>query len=131
VPRQHSKWLGNNITDPVKAKTPGSSSSAAKVPFLYSILTLAEAAAWWRMRPRELSLRSKGNRARIPGIWINQRVVRFSPLIMLAQVAGRAGIPMKDFLAAVISQIPPYSDWNQLRSELEKIDKSIDEDRGW
>jgi hypothetical protein len=42
---------------------------------------------------------------------------------MLAQLAGRAGIPMNDFLAAVISQIPPYSDWNQLRSELEKIDE--------
>jgi hypothetical protein len=116
-------WLGDNITDPIKAKTSSSSSFPAKIPFLYSLLTLTEAAAWWRMRPRDLSLRSKGGRARIPGIWINRRVVRFSPLIMLAQLAGRAGIPMKDFLAAVISQIPPYSDWNQLRSELEKIDE--------
>ena len=126
-----SSWLAENILDPVKAKHHPCYPSPAKIPFLFSLLTLREAAAWWRLTPRELSGKTKGRRPVIHAIRINRRVIRFCPLLMLAQAAGRSGIPMKEFIAAVVSQIPPQFDWNRLVAELETIDKNIDEDREW
>ena len=126
-----SSWLAEKILDPVKAKHHPCYPSPAKIPFLFSLLTLQEAAAWWRLTPRDLSGKTKGRRPIIHAIRINQRVIRFCPLLMLAQAAGRSGIPMKEFIAAVVSQIPPQFDWNQLVAELETIDKNIDEDREW
>ena len=61
---------------------------------LDTLLTLDEAAALWRMRPKELSAKSKGRGAKIPGIWINARVVRFHPRMMFAKVARDNGVPM-------------------------------------
>jgi hypothetical protein len=59
---------------------------------LDSLLTLEEAAAIWRMEPRELSAKSKGRNPSIPGIWINKRVVRFHPRAMLAHAAASGGV---------------------------------------
>src|SRR5215467_14245638 len=101
-----SSWLAENILDPVKAKYHPRHPSPAKIPFLFSLLTLNETAAWWRLTPRELSGKTKGRRPIIHAIRINQRVLRFCPLLMLAQAAGRSGLPMKEFIAAVVSQIP-------------------------
>ena len=61
---------------------------------LDTLLTLEEAAALWRLSPEELSAKSKGRNAKIPGIWINARVVRFHPRMMFAKVARDNGVPM-------------------------------------
>lgn len=60
---------------------------------LDQLLTLDEAARWLRMRKRDLSARSKGHNPSIPGIWINERVVRFHPRLMLAKMASDSGAP--------------------------------------
>jgi len=69
------------------------------VPF-DALLTLEEAAALWRLTPEALSAKSKGKRAQIPGIWLNQRVVRFHPRIMFAKAAHDAGVPIDVITAA-------------------------------
>ena len=66
-----------------------------------SLLTLEEAAALWRLRPEELSAKSKGRNAKIPGIWINARVVRFHPRMMFAKVARDNGVPMDVIMGAL------------------------------
>jgi hypothetical protein len=63
-------------------------------------LTLNEAAAIWRLSPRELAAKSKGRRAQLPGIWLNARVVRFHLRIMLAKAAHDAGVPLEVIAAA-------------------------------
>jgi hypothetical protein len=68
---------------------------------LDTLLTLEEAAALWRMRPKELSAKSKGRGAKIPGIWINARVVRFHPRMMFAKVARDNGVPMDVIMGAL------------------------------
>jgi hypothetical protein len=68
---------------------------------LDTLLTLQEAAALWRMRPKELSARSKGRSAKIPGIWINARVVRFHPRMMFAKVARDNGVPIDVIMGAL------------------------------
>ena len=65
-----------------------------------ALLTLEEAAALWRLQPEALSAKSKGKRAQIPGIWLNQRLVRFHPRIMLAKAAYDAGVPVEVITAA-------------------------------
>lgn len=62
------------------------------VPFLDRWLTLQEAAEWLQMSPEKLSAHSKGRRARIPGVWINARVVRFHPRTVIAKLADEAGV---------------------------------------
>jgi hypothetical protein len=59
---------------------------------LDELLTLEQAASAWGMEPRELSAKTKGNNPTIPGIWINQRVVRFHPRAMLAHAAANSGV---------------------------------------
>jgi hypothetical protein len=49
----------------------------------------------------ELSAKSKGRNAKIPGIWINARVVRFHPRMMFAKVARDNGVPMDVIMAAL------------------------------
>lgn len=68
---------------------------------LDTLLTLDEAAALWRLRPEELSAKSKGRSAKIPGIWINARVVRFHPRMMFAKVARDNGVPMDVIMGAL------------------------------
>ncbi len=68
---------------------------------LDTLLTLEEAAALWRLRPEELSAKSKGRNARIPGIWINSRLVRFHPRMMFAKVARDNGVPAEVIMAAL------------------------------
>jgi len=68
---------------------------------LDTLLTLEEAAALWRLRPEELSARSKGRNAKIPGIWLNARVVRFHPRMMFAKVARDNGVPMDVIMGAL------------------------------
>jgi hypothetical protein len=67
---------------------------------LDALLTLEEAAALWRIQPEALSAKSKGRRAQIPGIWLNQRLVRFHPRMMLAKAAHDAGVPIEVIAAA-------------------------------
>jgi hypothetical protein len=59
---------------------------------LDELLTLGQAASAWGMKPRELSEKSKGKNPAIPGIWINERVVRFHPRAMLAHCAFNSGV---------------------------------------
>jgi hypothetical protein len=68
---------------------------------LDTLLTLEEAAALWRLRPAELSAKSKGRNAKIPGIWLNARVVRFHPRMMFAKVARDNGVPMDVIIGAL------------------------------
>ena len=68
---------------------------------LDTLLTLEEAAALWRLRPEELSAKSKGRNAKIPGIWINSRLVRFHPRMMFAKVARDNGVPMDVIMGAL------------------------------
>ena len=68
---------------------------------LDTLLTLDEAAALWRLRPEELSAKSKGRNAKIPGIWINARVVRFHPRMMFAKIARVNGVPMDVIMGAL------------------------------
>jgi hypothetical protein len=68
---------------------------------LDTLLTLEEAAALWRLRPEELSAKSKGRNAKIPGIWLNARVVRFHPRMMFAKVARDNGVPMDVIMSAL------------------------------
>src|SRR3974377_2422773 len=68
---------------------------------LDTLLTLEEAAALWRLRPEELSAKSKGRSAKIPGIWINARVVRFHPRMMFAKAARDNGVPMDVIMGAL------------------------------
>ena len=68
---------------------------------LDTLLTLSEAAALWRLSPEELSAKSKGRGAKIPGIWINARVVRFHPRMMFAKVARDSGVPMDVIMGAL------------------------------
>ena len=68
---------------------------------LDTLLTLEEAAALWRLRPEELSAKSKGRNAKIPGIWINSRVVRFHPRMMFAKAAHANGVPVQVITAAL------------------------------
>ena len=67
---------------------------------LDTLLTLEETAALWRMQPDALSAKSKGKRAQIPGIWLNQRLVRFHPRIMFAKAAHDAGVSIEVIAAA-------------------------------
>lgn len=67
---------------------------------LDALLTLEEAAALWRIQPEALSAKSKGRRAQIPGIWLNQRLVRFHPRMMFAKAAYDAGVPVEVITAA-------------------------------
>lgn len=69
---------------------------------LDSLLTLEEAAALLQMSPKTLAAKSKGRRAPIPGIWINRRVVRFHPRMMLAKAAHDNGMPL-DLIAATLN----------------------------
>jgi hypothetical protein len=66
-------------------------------------LTLGEGAALWRLRPEEISSKSKGRNAKIPGIWINARLVRFHPRMMSAKVARDNGVPVEVIMAALNS----------------------------
>ncbi len=68
---------------------------------LDTLLTLEEAAALWRLSPEELSAKSKGRNAKIPGIWINSRLVRFHPRMMFAKVARDNGVPMDVIMGAL------------------------------
>ncbi len=68
---------------------------------LDTLLTLEEAAAMWRVRPRELSAKSRGKRAPIPAIRINRRLVRFHPRMMFAKAAHDAGVPVHVIAAAL------------------------------
>ncbi len=68
---------------------------------LDTLLTLEEAAALWRLRPEELSAKSKGRNAKIPGIWINARLVRFHPRMMFAKAARDNGVPLEVIVAAL------------------------------
>src|SRR5512136_1004169 len=68
---------------------------------LDTLLTLEEAAALWRLRPEEVSAKSKGRNAKIPGIWINSRVVRFHPRMMFAKAARDNGVPLEVIMAAL------------------------------
>lgn len=74
------------------------------IPFMDRWLTLAEAAAWLQMRPCDLSARSKGGAfAQFPGVWVNSRVVRFSPRIIICKLAQKAGVH-PDVIAASMSR---------------------------
>jgi hypothetical protein len=68
---------------------------------LDTLLTLQEAAALWRLRPVDLSAKSKGRNSKIPGIWINARVVRFHPRMMFAKAARDNGVPVEVIMAAL------------------------------
>jgi hypothetical protein len=68
------------------------------------ILTLEECAEWLRMNRRALAKASKGRCAKIPGIWINERVVRFHPRTILAKRAADSGVSL-DTIAAAFSKI--------------------------
>jgi len=70
---------------------------------LDTLLTLEEAAALWRLRPEELSAKSKGRNAKIPGIWINARLVRFHPRMMFVKAARDNGVPMEVIMTALNS----------------------------
>lgn len=83
------------MTEPAPLKSP------APPEFLDRVLLLSEAAAWLRMSERELAVKSRGGKkARIPGFWINQRVVRFHPRTVLAKMAADQGVPFEVIAAA-------------------------------
>jgi hypothetical protein len=54
---------------------------------------------------RDLSARSKGARALIPGFWINRKVVRFHPRTILAKLAQESGV-RPEILAAAFNIQP-------------------------
>lgn len=56
------------------------------------MLRTDEAAKWLSMRPRDLLARSKGRNPKIPGFWINRKVVRFHPRTIIAKLAADAGV---------------------------------------
>lgn len=59
---------------------------------LDDLLTVDEAAKWLHLSPREVLAKSKGRCATIRGYWINRRVVRFHPRVVLAEMAAQAGV---------------------------------------
>src|SRR5262245_30585918 len=111
---------GRDISSPFRDSMPQSAGADTApgphtIPFLHSLLTLSEAAVWWRISPRKLIAQTKGRRANIPAIWLNRRVVRFSPLIVLAKAALDAGLPIKEFFAAAVLDAPA---WEQALADL-------------
>jgi hypothetical protein len=85
------QWLRKDVTKSVMPRSVE----------LDALLTLKEAAALWRLSPEELSAKSKGRNAKIPGIWINARLVRFHPRMMFAKVAHDNGVPMDVIMGAL------------------------------
>ncbi len=63
------------------------------------MLPTVEAAKWLNLKPRRLLADSKGKKAKIPGFWINERVVRYHPRTIIAKLAFDAGVP-KEAIAA-------------------------------
>ena len=61
---------------------------------LDAMLTLEEAAPWLRLKPRELSAKSRGCKPAIPAFRLNQRVIRFHPRTIIAKLAHDAGVPL-------------------------------------
>lgn len=68
---------------------------------LDELLSLADAAEWFRLAPRKLSLKSKGPRAKIPGFWLNSRTVRFHPRTIIAKLAKDAGVAPETIAASM------------------------------
>ncbi len=64
-------------------------------PSLDEMLETPEAAKWLKLKPRRLLADAKGRRAKIPGFWINRRVVRFHPRTIIAKFANDAGVPIE------------------------------------
>ena len=67
---------------------------------LDKLLTLVECAQWLGMGKREVALRSRGKRATIPAVWINDRVVRFHPRTILAKFAAQSGVSLNVIAAS-------------------------------
>jgi hypothetical protein len=75
---------------------------------LDDLLTLEECSEWIGLNKRDLSAKSKGRRAVIPGFWINRKVVRFHPRTVLAKLARESGVP-ESLIAAAFSFNPQPS----------------------
>lgn len=67
-------------------------SPSASTVGLDDMLETDPAAKWLKMKPRELLLKSKGRNRKVPGFWINKRVVRFNPRTIIAKMASDAGV---------------------------------------
>lgn len=83
----------------------GSNESSESSPFLDQMMETSEAAKWLRMKPRQLLAAAKGPDAKIPGFWINERVVRFHPRTIIARLARDAGLPF-EVVAAMLCPFP-------------------------
>jgi hypothetical protein len=59
---------------------------------LNDMLKLEEASAWLKMNKKDLAIRSKGRKPKIPAFWFNERVVRFNPRTVIAKLAADAGV---------------------------------------
>ncbi|HVU07823.1 MAG TPA: hypothetical protein VHG89_04690 [Verrucomicrobiae bacterium] len=70
-----------------------SGKSEHRNPHLDEMLETEDAAKWLKIPSRQLLANSKGQNAKIPGFWINQRVVRFHPRTIIAKLAHDAGLP--------------------------------------
>ena len=67
---------------------------------LNDMLETPEAAKWLKMSERELLAKAQGRRATIPGFWLNSRLVRFNPRIIIAKLAAEAGVAPEVIAAA-------------------------------
>lgn len=61
-------------------------------PFLDRLMDPHEAAQWLKMKPRRLLAHAKGANPKIPGIWINERVVLFNPRTIITKFAHDSGM---------------------------------------
>jgi hypothetical protein len=72
-------------------------------PCLDELMETPEAAKWLKVNPRLLLDESRGQKAKIPGFWINDRTVRYHRKFILAKLAHDAGLPT-ELIAAVLSE---------------------------
>jgi len=59
---------------------------------LDGMLSSDEASEWLQVEKRSLMRMSKGRKPTLPGFWLGDKTVRFSPRIVIAHLAHRAGV---------------------------------------
>ncbi|HEV2330555.1 MAG TPA: hypothetical protein VGY56_17380 [Verrucomicrobiae bacterium] len=91
------------MTDKPNSKDGRKKGKALPKATMDEILDAPEAARWLKITPRMLLSESQGERAKIPGFWLNDRVVRFHRQIILAKLAHDAGLP-PELIAAALSK---------------------------
>ncbi len=73
------------------------------LPGLDEMMEAPQAAKWLKMSQRQLLAESKGKGAKIPGFWLNRRVVRFHPRTIITSFARDTGLT-PDFIAAMFGE---------------------------